>query len=123
MPKKKTVSRAEARAKSTANLRPFKKGDPRINRNGRPKQIVRMQQLLSTVFGIDSDDPITIQKSDLGKILKAMASAAKRGNIHAGNSILDRLYGKPKQVIEIPGVAEAREEVSKLMPFAKPKKD
>lgn len=113
----------KGRERSKANLIPFKPGDPRINRKGPPKKVVRLQNLLNEIFGIEFENPEDIKKSDVGLILKAMAKAAKRGNIHAGNSVLDRLYGKPKQVVEIPGMEDARERVAALMPFAKPKKD
>lgn len=105
-----------------SQLKPFKKGDPRINRKGPPKKIVRLQNLLEAVFGIEIDTPEEIKKSSVGKILKAMEKGALKGNIHAANSLLDRLYGKPKQSVEVSGALEAREEVSKLTPFAKPKK-
>lgn len=104
------------------HLKPFVKGDPRINRKGPPKKIVRLQNLLEAVFGIEVESPDEIKKSDVGKILAAMTKAAKKGNVHAANSLLDRMYGRPKQSVEVSGVLEAREEVSKLMPFAKPKK-
>jgi len=104
-------------------LKPFVKGDPRINRKGAPKKIVKLQNLLEAVFGIEIDTPEEIKKSSVGKILKAMEKGALKGNMHAANSLLDRLYGRPKQSVEVSGALEAREEVSKLMPFAKPKKD
>lgn len=105
-----------------SQLKKFVKGDPRINRKGPPKKIVRLQNLLEVVFGIEVESPDEIKKSDVGKILAAMTKAAKKGNVHAANSLLDRMYGKPKQSVEVSGALEAREEVSKLMPFAKPKK-
>ena len=105
-----------------SQLKPFVKGDSRINRKGPPKKIVRLQNLLEAVFGIEIETPDEIKKSDVGKILTAMTKAAKKGNIHAANSLLDRMYGRPKQSVEVSGVNEAREEVSQLMPFAKPKK-
>lgn len=105
------------------HLKPFVKGDPRINRKGPPKKVVRLQNLLNEMFGVTFENPEEIKKSDVGKIMTALAKAAKRGNVHAANSVLDRLYGKPKQVVEIPGMEDARERVAALMPFAKPKQE
>lgn len=113
----------KGRERSKANLIPFKPGDPRINRKGPPKKVVRLQNLLNEIFGVTFENPEEIKKSDVGKIMIALSKAAKRGNVHAANSVLDRLYGKPKQVVEIPGMEDARERVAALMPFAKPKKD
>ena len=113
----------KGKKKAISNLIPFKPGDPRINRKGPPKKIVRLQNLLEEVFGIEIESPDEIKKSSVGKILIAIEKAAKKGNIYAANSLLDRIYGRPKQSVEVSGALEAREEVSKLMPFAKPKKD
>lgn len=124
MAKKKVIRKKDGtiRKDQYRGLKPFVKGDARINRKGAPKKIVRLQNLLEAVFGIEIESPDEIKKSSVGRILKAMEKGALKGNMHAANSLLDRLYGRPKQVIEIPGVSEAREQVSKLMPFAKPKK-
>lgn len=119
--KKKKELVVEPRKKHS-QLKPFVKGDPRINRKGAPKKIVKLQNLLEAVFGIEIDTPEEIKKSSVAKILKAMEKGALKGNMHAANSLLDRLYGRPKQSVEVSGTLEAREEVSKLMPFAKPKK-
>lgn len=120
MARKSEHDKRESRKRSTANLKPFVKGDPRINRKGQPKKILKLQKVLEEVLGIT--DGSQIDKSDIALIIKAIANKAKKGDVFAAREILDRLYGKVKQVIELPS-SEARDEVSKLMPFAKPKKD
>jgi hypothetical protein len=81
------------------HLKPFKKNDPRINRKGAPKKVVRLQRMLEELFGIVGEDAEAIQKSDVAKILLAVAKRAKRGDTRAADLILDRMYGKPAQVI------------------------
>ena len=89
------------------------------NPNGQPRKLPSLNEALTKVFGVTADDDI----SKVELILEAMyKQAIKKGNVQAANLILDRMHGKPKQSVEVSGVLQAREEVSKLMPFAKPKK-
>jgi len=90
------------------------------NPKGRPRKLPSLNVALTKVFGVTADDDV----SKVELILEAMyKQAIKKGNVQAANLILDRMHGKPKQSIQVSGALEAREEVSKLMPFAKPKKD
>jgi len=82
------------------NLKPLKKGyDPNRNMKGRPKSIVtELNELLS--------DRIQDQKSgkyiDKGRaILDVLITKGLRGDIRAIQEILDRLYGKAKQEIDL----------------------
>lgn len=52
-----------------------------------------MDKLLGSVDG--EDQPAAIEE-----ILEALIKAARKGNIRAAELILDRAYGKAKQVIE-----------------------
>lgn len=63
--------------------RPFVKGDPRINRGGRPPALLSkaMQQIVSD--------------ADAEAILKRLVSAAKRGDLQAVQMLWDRMEGKP----------------------------
>jgi len=89
------------------------------NPNGQPRKLPSLNAVLTRVFGVTKDDDVS--KIDL--LIEAMyKQAIKKGNVQAANLILDRMHGKPKQSVEVSGVLQAREEVSKLMPFAKPKK-
>lgn len=68
--------------KSRANLRPFVKGDPRINRTGRPK--ARASAILRDLI---TDD-------DLVAIWTQAIADAKNGDKEARRDVLDRLEGK-----------------------------
>jgi len=107
--------------KNIANLgkkTQWKKGQSG-NPNGQPRKLPSLNAVLTRVFGVTAEDEI----SKVELILEAMyKQAIKKGNVQAANLILDRMHGRPKQSVEISGALEAREEVSKLMPFAKPKK-
>ncbi len=72
---------------------PFQKGDPRINREGRPKKIPNLDMLLAEL--LDDED----QSAKL--ILAALIEKAKDGDVRAAQVILDRAYGKPKESIDI----------------------
>lgn len=72
---------------------PFQKGDPRINREGRPKKIPNLDVLLAEL--LDDED----QSAKL--ILAALIKKAKEGDVRAAQVILDRAYGKPKESISI----------------------
>jgi len=86
---------------------------------GRPRKLPQLDVALTRVFGVTSDTEVS--KIDL--LIEAMyKQAIKKGNVQAANLILDRMHGRPKQSVEVSGALEASEEVSKLMPFAKPKK-
>jgi hypothetical protein len=94
----------------------FVKGDPRINRNGSPKKEIRLKRLMTEMFGIE--DGMDVKDSDLGKMVKKMAEITmKKGNVNAFNAIMDRMYGKPKQTIEMEQVEDKRKEVADLFPF------
>lgn len=78
------------------NLKPFKKGvDPRRNAKGRPPKLPDLDKLLDKVLG-EEKDGLTAMEA----ILKAMRAKAAKGDIRAGEALLERAYGKPKEKIE-----------------------
>src|SRR5690606_3221132 len=78
------------------NLKPFKKGDERINRAGRPKKLPALDTLLADVLGEEKDG-----KSAAQAILMALRSKAAKGDVRAAEVLLDRAYGKVKQPINV----------------------
>lgn len=71
------------------NLKPFKKGDPRINRSGRPPE------LIETIIKAGKD-----QGLDIEDILKKLWKMGKAGDIKAIDMILNRVYGGIQQNVK-----------------------
>ena len=84
-----------ARKATIANLQPFKKGQSG-NPNGRPKKLPEIDKLLADVLG-EEKDGMTAADAILRK-LRAMAAS---GNIRAAEILLDRAYGKAKQITDV----------------------
>jgi hypothetical protein len=76
------------------NLKPFKKGDSRINRNGRPKTVPGLDKLLIEVLGAEVG-----KKSKVQLVLEKLVKLAINGNVRAAELILNRAYGKPVETI------------------------
>lgn len=83
-----------ARKGKVENLKPFKKGQSG-NPNGRPKKIPEIDDLLATVLG-EEKDGITAAEA----ILKALRAKATKGDVRAAEVLMDRAYGKAKQIID-----------------------
>lgn len=77
------------------NLKPFKKGDPRINKNGRPRKLPGLTDVLTKILGEDDQG-----KSLAIEILEKWGEMAKKGNLKAGEMLLDRAYVRVKQSID-----------------------
>lgn len=77
------------------NNKPFKKGQSG-NPRGRPKKLPQLDLLLADVLG-EEKDGITAAEA----ILKALRMKATKGDVRAAEVILDRAYGKSKQVNEL----------------------
>lgn len=76
--------------------KPFTKNDPRINKEGRPKKLPEIDQLLADVLGEDGKGNIAAKS-----ILIALHKRAMKGDVRAAEVLLDRAYGKAKQSIDI----------------------
>lgn len=77
---------------------PFKKNDPRINKEGRPKKLPDLDTLLAEVLGAEKGNRTAMQM-----ILAALCRKAQRGDVRAAELLLDRGYGKliARQQIEM----------------------
>jgi hypothetical protein len=84
--------------------KPFTPGDPRINRNGRPKKGESYTDLIRA-FGekefIKKDGTVVISKQALVEHLFSIALQNK--DISAIKYIIDRIDGSPKQNVDIYG--------------------
>lgn len=78
---------------SIKNLKPFKKGQSG-NPKGRPK-LPNLKEAISKVLA-DGDGDLSV----LDHIIIALAKKAAKGDVRAAQELLDRGYGKSKQVIE-----------------------
>ena len=82
------------------NLKPFDKNDHRINRKGRPRVLPELKEILSQILS----EEITNSKGDkiqaLDLIIRQLTAKATKGDLRAIQEVLDRMYGKSKQIIE-----------------------
>ena len=72
----------------------FKKGESG-NLNGAPKKLPEIDKILADVLG-EEKDGIEAAKA----ILMALRAKATKGDVRAAEVLLDRAYGKAKQVID-----------------------
>jgi hypothetical protein len=76
---------------------PFKKGDKNINREGRPPKGQSWAAVLEKIGGEK------LKGSDLTKkeaVARKLWAEAAKGQPWAINALMDRLDGKPKQVVD-----------------------
>jgi len=87
--------------------KPFVKGDPRINRAGRPKKGQTLTDILS--WALDQRKTITNSETGKEKTLllrhalaeKLISKAINDGDVSAIKYCFDRLDGRPKESIDI----------------------
>ena len=94
-----------AKRKPPKNSKPFVKGDPRINRKGRPKVLPLQKALMAALLGHTNEEDLT--ESEIALVVKNMLAIAKdkrayqsAAAVNAGKEILDRAFGKVKTVDE-----------------------
>lgn len=73
-------------------FKPGQSGNP----NGRPKKLPKLDELLADVLGEDKDG-IEAAKA----ILMALRAKATKGDVKAAEVLLERAYGKSKQVVDL----------------------
>ena len=83
--------------KGAADGVPFKKGDARINRKGRPLKIRGLDELLRDVLDEDTVNGLQAMHA----VLLALRAKALKGDTRASELLLDRKYGKQKTLSEI----------------------
>jgi len=80
----------------------FKKGETG-NPNGRPKKLPELDKLLADVLGKETDG---LTQAEI--ILNKLMQLAKNGDIRASEILLDRAYGKSKQLVQTQDITEMR---------------
>ena len=80
----------------------FKKGKEwKGNAKGAPKKLPALKELMRQVLGHDGDD---LTKSEMGKVVKALADTAKSkksfAQVNAARELMDRVFGKVKTTEE-----------------------
>ncbi len=81
--------------------KPFTKGDPRINKKGRPKTLPDLKELLTQVLGDQDEDGKTYMEAILIMLRNRALGTTKEGDPKAGAELMDRAYGKSKQSQEL----------------------
>lgn len=98
------------------NLVPFKKGDPNINRNGRPRKFIlelkeqgyKLSEVTDTIevlISMTEGELKDIQENPNSTVLEKVVTSAilksiQRGDLISIETLLNRAYGKPKEKIE-----------------------
>ena len=81
------------------NLIPAKPGEVR-NPTGRPRVLPELKEILSQILS----EEITNSKGDkiqaLDLIIRQLTAKATKGDLRAIQEVLDRMYGKAKQIVE-----------------------
>lgn len=77
-------------------LKNFVKGDPRINRKGRPPQLPNLTEILAKVLGEESNGTTATEK-----IITALKKKAYYGDNRAAELLLDRAFGKVQQQMSV----------------------
>lgn len=70
--------------------------DYQPEKNGRPKKLPPLDILMGKLLGEDEESGIC----RMDEILKALYEKALKGDVKAAEILLDRGYGKAKQIIE-----------------------
>ena len=66
-----------------------------INKNGRPKKLPVIDELLAKMLGAEGNE-----KSTAESIFDALISKALKGDVRAMELIIDRMYGKVTQTLD-----------------------
>ena len=102
-------------AKSLQNLKPYKKGQSG-NKNGRPKKYVlslqkegyklsEINDTIQALMTMSVEELRDIWENEKSNVLEKMVAGAirkslEKGNLESMETLLNRVYGKPKEKIE-----------------------
>jgi hypothetical protein len=90
-----------SKQRSLSNLRPFTKGDPRINRRGRPKSFDQFRELAQAIAQemiTDNDgNPMMVAESILRSWAKSKEPVLQK-------AFIEYCYGKPPEKLETTGL-------------------
>jgi len=88
------------------NLKPFKKADPRMNRNGRPKNFDRLRKLAQQIAAEEvkqGGQPLIIDGHKVTVIEAVIRALASSKNPRDRELFLKYAYGPPPQTVEVSG--------------------
>lgn len=83
----------------TIGTMPFTKGDPNINREGRPPKGQSFTDVLNKILR----ETVNVNGTEMEKkeaIMRVLVREASNGQQWAVNALMDRIEGKPRQQIE-----------------------
>jgi len=82
---------------------PFTKGDPNINRNGRPKKGFALNEAIEKASRKTIRDDDGKRRKRLAVLADTMWNIALKGDVTMLKYLADRLGGKPTEKVEISG--------------------
>jgi len=97
------------------DAKPFVKGDPRINRKGRPRILPELEVIIAEVLSETGKDGRTVSE----QVIQTLKNRAiKDGDIRAIELLLNRAYGKiPEKLDVTSGGKELQSPTFNFMPL------